>query len=125
AHNPDGVRALVHALKAGPVPGPVHALISVLGDKEWPEMLVELDRVIDVGVLTCAPTAAERGWDLAWLAEWLDRPDRPPATAGWTLEPDFRRALRTVQEGAGTILVTGSFHTVGDVMRELWGDAAV
>lgn len=123
AHNPDGVRALVHALEVKPVPGPVHALVSVLGDKEWAEMLVELDRVIDLGVLTCAPTAAERGWDLAWLAEWLERPDRPPARATWTLEPDFRAALRTVQGGAGTILVTGSFHTVGDVMVELWGTA--
>ncbi|MGH7657171.1 MAG: bifunctional folylpolyglutamate synthase/dihydrofolate synthase, partial [Gemmatimonadales bacterium] len=112
AHNPDGVRALVHALETDPVPRPVHALVSVLGDKEWPEMLVELDRVIDRGVLTCAPTAAERGWDLGWLAEWLVRTDRPPARAAWTLEPDFQIALRTVQEGAGTILVTGSFHTV-------------
>ena len=28
-------------------------------------------------------------------------------------------AIRTVQEGAGTVLVTGSFHTVGDVMAVL------
>ncbi len=121
AHNPDGVSALVHALEADPVPRPVHALVSILGDKEWPGMLVELDRVIDRGILTCAPTAAGRGWDLGWLAEWLVRTDRPPARAAWTLQPDFHAALREVQDGAGTILVTGSFHTVGDVMAELWG----
>jgi folylpolyglutamate synthase/dihydropteroate synthase len=33
--------------------------------------------------------------------------------------PDFRTALQQAQCGAATILVTGSFHTVGDVMAEL------
>ena len=33
------------------LPRPLHGLISILGDKEWPEMLVELDRVLDRGVL--------------------------------------------------------------------------
>lgn len=82
-------------------------------------MLVWLDAVVDRGFLTVAPSAAERGWDLAWLQEWLARPDRPPARAQWSLVPDFRQALREVQQGAGTVLVTGSFHTVGDVMEVL------
>jgi dihydrofolate synthase/folylpolyglutamate synthase len=119
AHNPDGMDALVAALREAPPPGPVHALVSILGDKAWPEMLVRLDAAIDRGVLTIAPSAEGRRWDLDWLRRWLDRPDRPPARATWTLIPDFREALRTVQEGAGTVLVTGSFHTVGDVMEAL------
>lgn len=82
-------------------------------------MLVWLDSVVDRGVLTVASSAAERGWDLGWLQEWLARPDRPPAHAHWTLVPDFAAALREVQEGAGTVLVTGSFHTVGDVMEAM------
>jgi dihydrofolate synthase/folylpolyglutamate synthase len=119
AHNPDGMEALVTALHAEPPPGPVHALVSILGDKEWPTMLVWLDAVVDRGILTVAPSAAERGWNLTWLQEWLARPDRPPARAQWTLIPDFTSALRQVQPGAGTVLVTGSFHTVGDVMETL------
>jgi len=119
AHNPDGVRALTRAVEATALPRPLHGLISILGDKEWPEMLVELDRVLDRGVLTVAPTAASRGWDAAWLRRWLAKRARPPARAAWTLVPDFRQALATVQEGAGTVLVTGSFHTVGDVMTAL------
>jgi dihydrofolate synthase/folylpolyglutamate synthase len=119
AHNPDGMRALVQALAAIRPPGPVHALVSILGDKEWPDMLVQLDRAIDRGVLTVAPTAASRGWDAAWLRRWLGDASRPPARASWTLVPDFRTALREVQRDAGTVLVTGSFHTVGDVMAEL------
>jgi hypothetical protein len=48
-----------------------------------------------------------------------DRPSvRPPV-----IEPDFDRALQEVQDGAGTILVTGSFHTVGDALARLPGFA--
>ena len=82
-------------------------------------MLVQLDRVLDRGVLTVAPTAAGRGWNTEWLRRWLGQRSRPPARAAWTLVPDFREALATVREGAGTVLVTGSFHTVGDVMEAL------
>jgi dihydrofolate synthase/folylpolyglutamate synthase len=119
AHNPDGIRALIRALETLQPPRPLHALVSILGDKEWPDMLVQLDRVIDRGILTVAPTAASRGWNAVWLRRWLRDRGRPPARAAWTLVPDFREALATVQEGAGTMLVTGSFHTVGDVMTAL------
>ena len=117
AHNLDGMRALTAALEAMAPPGPVHALVSILGDKEWPAMLVELDRAIDVGILTIAPSADTRRWDLAWLERWLADPLRPAARARWRLIADFRQALREVEQGAGTALVTGSFHTVGDVME--------
>ena len=119
AHNPDGMRALVRALRELDTPRPIHALVSILGDKAWPEMLVMLDAGIDRGVLTVAPSADTRRWDMDWLRRWLKEPDRPAANAIWQLIPDFKEALRTVQQGAGTILVTGSFHTVGDVMAEL------
>ncbi len=116
AHNPDGIRALVAALEVMRPPRPLHALVSILGDKEWPEMLVQLDRVIDRGILTVAPSAAGRGWNTQWLQRWLRDRGRPPARAAWTLVPDFEEALEKVEESAGTVLVTGSFHTVGDVM---------
>ena len=119
AHNPDGMRALVRAIPALDPPRPLHALVSILGDKAWPEMLVLLDQVIDRGVLTFAPTAANRGWDIEWLRDWLRDPNRPPARAAWTLVPDFREAIATAETGAATVLVTGSFHTVGDVMAVL------
>jgi dihydrofolate synthase/folylpolyglutamate synthase len=119
AHNPDGIRALIAAIETHRPPRPLHALVSILGDKEWPDMLVQLDRVIDRGVLTVAPTAASRGWNAVWLRRWLRDRGRPPARAVWTLVPDLGEALETVQAGAGTVLVTGSFHTVGDVMTAL------
>jgi dihydrofolate synthase/folylpolyglutamate synthase len=122
AHNPDGMRALVAALAVLRPARPLHALVSILGDKDWPDMLVQLDQAIDRGVLTIAPTAAARGWDIEWLGRWLSDPTRPPAHATWTLMPDFADAIEKVQDGAGTVLVTGSFHTVGDVMTALGMD---
>ena len=44
AHNPDGMRALVAALARSGRPARCTRLVSILGDKEWPEMLVRLDR---------------------------------------------------------------------------------
>jgi dihydrofolate synthase/folylpolyglutamate synthase len=82
-------------------------------------MLIELDRVVDRGLLTVAPTALARGWDLGWLDRWLRDPERPPAHASWSLMAEFPRAIREIEKGAGTVLVTGSFHTVGDVMAQL------
>jgi dihydrofolate synthase/folylpolyglutamate synthase len=119
AHNPDGMRALVAAIRELDLPRPVHALVSILGDKAWSDMLVQLDGVIDRGILTRAPTAASRGWDIAWLRRWLRDPLRPPARAAWTLVPDFQEAMDTASRGAATVLVTGSFHTVGDVMASV------
>jgi dihydrofolate synthase/folylpolyglutamate synthase len=119
AHNPDGVAALCRALSDLAPRRPIHALVSILGDKAWPEMLVQLDQVVDRGVLTVTPSAEGRRWDLAWLRKWLRDPNRPPARAHWQLVPDFPEALGKVQDGAGTVLVTGSFHTVGDVMEKL------
>ncbi|MGH7591190.1 MAG: hypothetical protein ACREL2_07090, partial [Gemmatimonadales bacterium] len=57
------------------------------------------------------------------LERWLRDPARPPAQASWHLDPELHRALAEAGSGAGTVLVTGSFHTVGDVMLELGLDA--
>ncbi|MBP2646695.1 MAG: folC [Gemmatimonadetes bacterium] len=119
AHNPDGVRTLVAALDAQRPPGPVHALVAILGDKDWPEMLRSLDGTVERGVLTVAPTAAGRGWNLEALERWLRDRSAGAGRVQWAIEPDLGRAVERAQEGAGTILVTGSFHTVGDVMHLL------
>jgi len=117
AHNPDGVRTLVTALAALRPRAPIHAVVAILGDKDWPEMLRILDGTVERGVLTIAPTAAGRGWNLEALDRWLG--DRSPGkgVVQWTIDPDLGRAVALAQEGAGTVLVTGSFHTVGDVMH--------
>jgi dihydrofolate synthase/folylpolyglutamate synthase len=119
AHNPDGIAALCAALREIRPPRPIHALVSILGEKAWADMLVRLDQEVDRGILTVTPSAESRRWNVEWLRNWLRDPGRPKARASWQLVPDFREALHLVQEGAGTVLVTGSFHTVGDVMAEV------
>jgi dihydrofolate synthase/folylpolyglutamate synthase len=119
AHNPDGIEALCRAIREIPVPRPLHALVSILGEKAWADMLVRLDREVDRGILTVTPSAESRRWNVEWLHQWLRDPNRPRAQANWQLIPDFHEALARVQDGAATVLVTGSFHTVGDVMAEV------
>jgi len=114
AHNAGGARVFAETLAAIRPPGPVRALFCALRDKEWQEMLTTLSPVVDSFVLTDAPTApASRAWDLESARVFLARTGIPGEAV-----PSFDEALRRVEE-AGTVVVTGSFHTVGDAMARL------
>ena len=121
AHNPDGIGVLAGAL-AEHAPGrPLHALVGIRNDKEWRPMLAALASTVERLVLTVPPSvpAAQR-WLSADLRAWAAARAGPPAVS---VEPDFDRALHEVNEGAETVLVTGSFHTVGDALARLPGFA--
>ena len=114
AHNADGARVFAETLGAVASVRPVVAVFCALRDKEWREMLTALRPYVDRFVLTNAPTApASRAWDLASAADFLRQ-------AGASVEavPSFDEALAK-GDNAGTVLVTGSFHTVGDAMARL------
>lgn len=118
AHNPDGARALAAALPALAPERPVHALVTVLADKDWRGILAALGPAVDRLVLSVAPTApVGRVWDPAEALAYAQG-------RGWPAEvvDDFDRALVRAGDGAGTVLVTGSFHTVGDAMARLQVD---
>ena len=118
AHNPDGMRALVAALRARAVPRPLWAVVAVLRDKAWREMLEILAPAVDGLVLTRANGApAERAWDLDAAVAWA-------AGRGIRVEavPAMTEALQTVRSRSALGLVTGSFHTVGDAMTLLGVD---
>lgn len=118
AHNPDGAAVLAATVRAVGAPGPVAVLLTVLADKDWRGVMAALAPVVDLFVLTNAPTApASRAWRVAEA--------RDHATAmGWTaiVEEDFDDAIGTASSLAATVLVTGSFHTVGDAMARLQVD---
>ncbi len=115
AHNRDGAAVLARTLAAVGPPAPVAVLLCVLRDKDWEGIIRELAPRVAHFVLTDAPSApATRAWDLATA---LATARAAGATA--EAEPDFDRALRTVEERGVTVLVTGSFHTVGDAMARL------
>lgn len=115
AHNPAGAAVLADTLRAVEPERPVVALLAVLSDKDWRGIMETLGGVVDSFVLTVAPTSPpSRTWSL---------PD-PLAFArerGWTavVHRDFDRALAHAAELGATVLVTGSFHTVGDAMDRL------
>ncbi len=117
AHNPDGVRALAGVLASAAPPRPLVAVVSILRDKAWGEMLGTLSGAVDELVLTRAPSApAERAWDLEEVARWAG--GRGIAARA---EPDFGRALGDAARRGASVLVTGSFHTVGDALSRLPG----
>jgi dihydrofolate synthase/folylpolyglutamate synthase len=114
AHNADGARVLADTLRAVKPKGPVKAVFCALRDKEWGEMLLALAPVVDSFVLTNAPTApASRAWSLEDGGEFLRR-----ANASGVIAPTLDEALAAVEDAA-TVVVTGSFHTVGDAMAKL------
>ena len=118
AHNPDGAAVLAATLKAVGEPRPVAALLTVLTDKDWRGVMGALAPVVDVFVLTSAPTApASRAWN-------ADEALAYARSRGWeaVLERDFDRAIATASSLAATVVVTGSFHTVGDAMARLQVD---
>ncbi len=115
AHNPDGSSVLAATLSAVRPKKPIAVVLCVLTDKDWRGVMTVLSRVVDLFVLTNAPTApASRAWDLEEAAAFA-------AERGYRAvsEPDFDSALRRAGDEATTVLLTGSFHTVGDAMVRL------
>lgn len=116
AHNPDGMKVVAEAIRDGgtTIRRPLHALVGIRNDKDWRAMLETLRPMVDRLVLTVPPSIpVMQRWSLE---------DMGPDVS---FEPDFERALHDIQEDAATVLVTGSFHTVGDAMARLPGFAPV
>jgi dihydrofolate synthase / folylpolyglutamate synthase len=114
AHNADGARVLAETLRSVRPTRPMVGVFCALRDKEWEEMLTSLGSVLDELILTSAPTAPEsRAWDLEIVRGYVERQGIRA-----TIQPDFDRAL-SAPKTAATVVVTGSFHTVGDAMTRL------
>jgi dihydrofolate synthase/folylpolyglutamate synthase len=118
AHNADGAATVVANLRAVGVPHPVTAVVCVLRDKDWRGILREVGRIAERIVVTMAPTApVSRAWDLHEVMAWADAESLPVQRID-----DFSAALAHARAEAATVLVTGSFHTVGDAMERLQVD---
>jgi len=116
AHNPAGASTLATALSREQLPRPLVAIAGIPGDKSWREMLETVLPGCDGAILTTPPSMPEpRRWDLEEVADAL-RPRFPVRVI-----PDLAAALRRAETLApyGTVLVTGSVHTVGDAFAIL------
>jgi dihydrofolate synthase/folylpolyglutamate synthase len=123
AHNPSGVQALLDGLQDLSTPEPWTFLVAILRDKPWERMVLDLSSMADGLILTVAPSAPpERRWDLEQIESWA-RTSLLKARSGGPVEvePDLDRALERARElsGPGTVVVTGSAHTVGDVLSRV------
>jgi dihydrofolate synthase/folylpolyglutamate synthase len=115
AHNPAGARTIAETVSALNPPEPRSALIAVLADKDWRGIIRELAPAVDRFLFTDAPSApADRRWNPA-EAHAFARSQGFEAD----LEPDMDAALDRGEKRCGTLIVTGSFHTVGDAMSRL------
>ncbi len=115
AHNPAGARTIAETMRILDPPRPRTALIAVLADKDWRGIIRELAPVVDRFIFTDAPSApAERRWNPAEAQAFAET----NAFAA-DLEPDFEAAIALGKNDAETLIITGSFHTVGDAMSRL------
>jgi dihydrofolate synthase/folylpolyglutamate synthase len=126
AHNPDGMEVVVQTLRDERPARPLHALVGIRNDKNWRPMLARLIPEVDRLMLTVAPSVApEKRWLREEMASWAATQAEARVDTPVDFEPDFARAVEAVQEGAVSVLVTGSFHTVGDALARLPGFAPV
>lgn len=115
AHNPAGARTVAQTVSALKPSEPRTALVAVLADKDWRGIIQELAPAVDRFLFTNAPSApADRRWNPA-EAHAFARSQGFEAD----LEPDMDVALERGEKRCGTLIVTGSFHTVGDAMSRL------
>ncbi|MCG8467354.1 MAG: bifunctional folylpolyglutamate synthase/dihydrofolate synthase [Gemmatimonadetes bacterium] len=117
AHNEEGLAALRAGLRATATPRPWVVVTAILSDKPWRDMVEALRVDTDAIILSQAVSSpASRRWDLLEVARTLSGP-----AEGLRTMPHLEEALATARElaGDGTVVVTGSAHTVGDARSML------
>ena len=118
AHNPAAVNRLVAAL-----PGTGFArwtfVVGILADKRWEDMLDALWRIAPRGRL-CGLATANPGRRLSARDAGVSLAGRPGVVWSESVAEGIAAAREDVKAGlAEAILVTGSFHTVGEALVAL------
>jgi dihydrofolate synthase/folylpolyglutamate synthase len=117
AHNTAGVRALANSLRRLAFPDPIVLLVGIQGDKDWRSMLPPIFQMAGEAVLTQPPSVPpERRWDP------LEAAGAVKSRPNLHIIQRFEEALnvaRSIAGQEGTVVVTGSHHTVGDAMNVL------
>ena len=116
AHNRAAVAALTRVLADLAPPRPLVVLAGILGDKDWSRMLPPLVDLADRVVFTIPSSApAQRHWNPRVAAEEVG------GGVPIDIEQDVAAAVERASAlaGSGTVVVTGSCHTVGDALLVL------
>jgi len=113
AHNPDGIRSLVETMALVSLPRPLAVVLGILRDKDWREMMRIICPFVDCTILTLPPSApASRAWNPSEAFRFA-------VENGWRAElvENLDQAVRTAARDFATVVITGSFHTVGDSLE--------
>ena len=115
AHNPAGAKALAETIRLTKPFPTITALLAVLGDKDWKGIMRELSSAVDRFFITTPPDAPKgrefnpnEAYEYARSQNWNAE-----------LDTDFDDAITRIEKRCGTIVITGSFHTVGAAMKRL------
>ncbi|WP_419948520.1 bifunctional folylpolyglutamate synthase/dihydrofolate synthase [Candidatus Palauibacter sp.] len=112
AHNPAAADILCETITSLSPARPRIAVVGMLADKDWRAVLSRLALDMDAIILTRPAGPQGRRWDPVEAAAWLSHErGRVVEAHGDVAEAVLRgRALA----GPGTLVVTGSAHTVGE-----------
>ncbi|MEX0912034.1 MAG: Mur ligase family protein [Gemmatimonadota bacterium] len=118
AHNPAGALSLAEALDQLELPEPHVLVVGILKDKAWRGMIRPLTEQGRSLILTTPASAPpERRWDPEAVAAWVEADLGAAALVVSELGAALDRAREIA--GDGSVIVTGSVHTVGDAMLHL------
>jgi dihydrofolate synthase / folylpolyglutamate synthase len=118
AHNPDGARVLADTLERVALPSPRILVVGILGDKDWQRMLPRLAAASQEVILTTPRSAPrDRRWDPDAVRRWCSETLRIEPRILTDLPAALSRAATLAPHG--TVIVTGSVHTVGDAIATL------
>jgi dihydrofolate synthase/folylpolyglutamate synthase len=122
AHNPHSVAALAENLDAMGFYPTTHAVFGVMADKDLAAMLARISPLIDRWYLADLPLPrASRAADLAVSLEAMAAPAHGARSrvASCHASPlDALSAAVSAADPADRIVVFGSFHTVGGVLKD-------
>ena len=118
AHNPHSVAALVANLDAMGFYPATHAVFGAMADKDLDEMFDRMKPLVDRWYFTDLPLP--RAATAAQLQErWQARAPRPDVQAAQFADPaQALQAAVAAADPTDRIVVFGSFHTVGGVLKD-------
>ena len=116
AHNPAAARVLADGLKDDPVPGPTVALLGMLADKDVEGCVEPLLPFVDQWIACTADN--HRALPAAELARRVANAANRACLEAASVD-DAMSEARDLCEAGGRILVTGSFYSVGPVLKAL------
>ena len=118
AHNPHAVAALTANLDAMGFFPVTHAVLGVMADKDLAAMLARINPLIDKWYFTDLPIGRASSAN-ALLATWQAQNSRKDVSASTHADPESAlQAALADADPADRIVVFGSFHTVGGVLKD-------